>query len=152
MLRALLLRLADQEHVLILNLHHIVADGWSVGVLTRELGELYAAALNGQPAQLPELPVQYSDYAYWQRQWLSAQTLEQQLGYWRDQLANLEPLELPTDHPRPAVRSGWGAARGFQLARELTTQLKELSRGWGATLHQMLLAAFFVLLRRYTGQ
>ncbi|MFE1200060.1 condensation domain-containing protein, partial [Streptomyces olivaceoviridis] len=108
LLRAFVIRLADDEALLLISVHHIVADGWSMEVLTRELSALYAAALTKTPADLPEPALQYADFAIWQRQWLTGDVLERQLGYWRERLAGLEPLELPTDRPRPPVRSGQG--------------------------------------------
>ncbi|TMC08483.1 MAG: amino acid adenylation domain-containing protein [Chloroflexi bacterium] len=152
LLRVLLLRLADDERVLVLNQHHIVTDGWSHSVLVAELGELYAAEVEGRAPALPELRVQYEDYAHWQRRWLSGEELERQLGYWREALAGLEPLELPTDRPRPPVRSSRGGSHELRLDAGLTSRLRELGRARGATLHQVLMAALMVLLWRYTGQ
>ncbi|MFD8789107.1 condensation domain-containing protein, partial [Kitasatospora sp. NPDC059599] len=108
LLRVCLVRVSAEDHVLVLAMHHIVADGWSIGVLSRELGELYAAAVEGRGGVLPVLPVQYADFAVWQREWLRGGVLERQLGYWRGRLAGVEPLELPTDFVRPAERSGRG--------------------------------------------
>ncbi|WP_437667767.1 amino acid adenylation domain-containing protein [Sorangium sp. So ce1182] len=153
LLRTTLLRLGEQEHVLLLTLHHIVSDGWSLGVLVRELGALYEAFSNGVASPLPELPIQYADYAVWQRAWLSGEVLEAQLAYWKKQLSGApSALELPTDRPRPAVRTSRGAALPVTLPRELSTALAALSRREGVTLFMTLLAAFQVLLHRYTGQ
>src|SRR5262249_45462775 len=105
LLRTALLRLSAREHVLLLTLHHIITDGWSNGVLVRELTTLYQSYVCGQLSPLPPLPIQYADYAIWQRAWLSGEVLDEQMAYWRKQLADLEPLELPTDHPRPAIQS-----------------------------------------------
>jgi amino acid adenylation domain-containing protein len=152
LLRARLLRLGEAEHWLLLTLHHIVTDGWSSGILRRELSVLYEAFREGKPTPLPELPVQYADYAVWQREWLRGEVLEEQLSYWKHALADLPVLELPTDRPRPAVASNRGGRLGFELGEDLTRALKELGRREGATLFMTLLAAFQVLLYRYTAQ
>ena len=123
-----------------------------MGVFWRELGALYEAFSRGEPSPLEELPVQYADYALWQRQWLRGEVLEEQLGYWKDQLAELPVLELPTDHPRPAVQTHRGARRSLTLPEWLTRALKELSRQEGTTLFMVLLGAFQALLARYSGQ
>ncbi|MDL2082277.1 condensation domain-containing protein, partial [Streptomyces sp. GXMU-J15] len=149
LLRVCLVRVSDEDHVLVLAMHHIVSDGWSIGVLTRELGELYAAAVEERDAKLPELPVQYADFAIWQRQWLQGDVLQRQLGYWRNQLAGLEPLELPTDHPRPAERTGKGASVEFDLPGDLTAGLRAVAAGTGTSLYMVLLAAFNILLGTY---
>jgi amino acid adenylation domain-containing protein len=150
--RARLLRLGEEEHILLISMHHIVSDGWSMGVLWRELGALYEAFSGGGPSPLPELPIQYADYALWQRQWLRGGALDEQLGYWKEQLAELPVLELPTDHPRPAVQTHRGARRSLTLPESLTQALKELSRREGTTLFMVLLGALQVLLSRYSGQ
>jgi amino acid adenylation domain-containing protein len=153
MMRAVLLRLTTDEHVLFLTLHHIAADDWSFGVLIRELSVLYRAFSLGQPSSLPELPVQYADFAAWQRAWLTGEMLEAQLSYWRGQLAGAPPLlELPTDRPRPAVQSSRGGVETLWLDARLCVALKRLSREEGATLFMTLLAAFQALLSRYTHQ
>ena len=152
LVRARLLRLAPSEHWLLLSLHHIVTDGWSMGVLFNELSALYGAYRQGEASPLAELPVQYADYALWQREWLQGEVLEQQLAYWRQALTELPVLELPTDRPRPMVASYRGARVSFELGEALTRGLKELSRREGATLFMTLLAAFQVLLYRYSGQ
>ncbi|HOR01588.1 MAG TPA: amino acid adenylation domain-containing protein, partial [Anaerolineae bacterium] len=153
LVRAMLLRLAAEEHVILLTMHHIVSDGWSLDVLLRELGALYAACAAGRPSPLPPLPVQYADYAAWQRERLAGEALEQQLAYWRQQLAGAPPtLDLPTDRPRPATQSFHGAHRAFALPDALAQALSALSRGEGATLFMTLLAAFQALLARYTGE
>jgi amino acid adenylation domain-containing protein len=153
MLRAGLLRLGAEEHVLSLTLHHIVSDGWSMGVLVREVAALYAAFAAGRPSPLEELPIQYADYAEWQRSWLEGEVLAEQLSYWRGQLAGAPPaLELPTDRPRPAVQSFKGAYEAFSLSEELSDALKQLCQREGVTLFVTLLAAFQTLLYRYTGQ
>jgi amino acid adenylation domain-containing protein len=153
LLRAKLLRLDEAEHVLLLTIHHIVSDGWSLGVLMRELAVLYEAFSSGKPASLPELPIQYADFAIWQREWLSGEVLESNLAYWKHQLGGeLLILELPTDRPRPLVQTYRGARQSFELSKDLTDALKVLSRREEVTLFMTLLAAFKVLLYRYTGQ
>jgi amino acid adenylation domain-containing protein len=152
LLRAALLRLSPEEHLLVLTLHHIVSDAWSLDVLFRELAALYEAFCLGKPSPLPELPVQYADFAVWQRQWLAGSVLESQLSYWRSQLGgSLSALELPCDFPRPAVQDYRGASQSLVLPAELTRSLKALSRDCGCTLFMTLLAAFKTLLYRYTG-
>src|SRR5215212_8582567 len=150
--RAGLLRLGEEEHVLLVTMHHVVSDGWSLGVFWRELGALYEAFVRGEPSPLEEPPVQYADYALWQRRWLTGEVLGEQLGYWKDQLAELPVLELPADHPRPAVRTRLGASQELVLPESLTRALKELSRQEGTTLFMVLLGAFQALLARYSGQ
>jgi amino acid adenylation domain-containing protein len=153
LLRTTALRLGSEEHVLLLTMHHIISDGWSIGVLVREVAALYAAFLEGEVSPLPELLVQYADYAVWQREWLQGAALDEQLAYWREQLGpGLPILELPTDRPRPRVQTFQGASLTFELSRSLTDELKALSRRSGVTLFMTLLAAFQVLLARYTGQ
>src|SRR5437870_4398163 len=153
LLRGKLLRLGEEEHVLLLTVHHIVSDGWSVGVLVRELGVLYEAYAAGKESPLPELPIQYADYAEWQRENLQGEVLEEQLEYWRKQLGGELPVvELPGDHVRPAVRSYRGAQQEWRVSREVTEKLKQMSQKEGATLFMTLLAAFDVLLARYSGQ
>jgi len=148
-----LLRLADEEHVFLLNMHHIIFDGWSFDVLFRELTALYTAFSNGKPSPLPVLPLQYCDFALWQRMWLRGAMLEAQLTYWKQQLGgNLPLLELPTDRPRPPLQSYRGACQSLVLPQYLTEALKALSRQEGVTLFMTLLAAFKTLLYRYTGQ
>ena len=133
-------------------MHHIVSDGWSMGVLVREVAALYSAFSTGQPVPLEELPIQYADYAVWQREWLRGEVLERQLSYWREQLAGAPAvLELPSDHPRPAVQSFRGSFEPVMVPAEVTTRLKELSRREGVTLFMLLLGAWQVLLSRYTG-
>ncbi|HEY4424511.1 MAG TPA: amino acid adenylation domain-containing protein, partial [Pyrinomonadaceae bacterium] len=153
LLRVRLLRLSEEEHVLLVTMHHIVSDGWSMGVLVREVGMLYPALCAGAESPLEELAIQYADYAVWQREWLSGEVLDQQLSYWREQLAGAPAvLELPSDRVRPAVQSFRGADQPFVVSERLTAALKEMSRGEGVTLFMTLLAAFKVLLYRYTGQ
>ncbi|MCP4659192.1 MAG: amino acid adenylation domain-containing protein, partial [bacterium] len=152
LLRLTLLRLADRDHVLLLNLHHIISDGWSTGVLHRELATLYEAFASRRPSPLAPLPVRYVDFAVWQRQWLRGRLLEVQLDYWRRQLRGLPEPELPTDRPRPPEPSYRGAGCRLELGPELTRRLRELSRRSGGTLYMTLLAAFFTLLHRLTGE
>ncbi|WP_147333293.1 condensation domain-containing protein, partial [Archangium gephyra] len=150
--RTHLLRLSANEHVLLLNMHHIISDGWSSGVLVRELAALYEAHLQGKPAALPELAVQYADYALWQRQWRS-EVLEQQLSYWSKQLAGMpQALELPTDKARPPVQSFRGASIPVVLSKPLSEKLEQLCEREGVTPFMALLAAFQLLLSRYSGQ
>ena len=151
--RIRLFQLEDEEHVLHFNMHHIISDFWSFGVMAREIAALYTAFIKGKPADLPELPVQYADYAVWQRQWLQGEALEAQLNYWKDKLGGELPvLELPTDRPRPAVQTHRGAIESLALSKELTEALQAISRREGVTLFMTLLAAFKTLLYRLTGQ
>jgi len=153
LLRAKLLRLSASEHVLLLTMHHIVSDGWSLGVLVKEMGALYQAYAQGASSPLAELAVQYADYAVWQREYLQGEVLEQQLRYWREQLAGAAPvLELPADRPRPQFQTFNGSVLSFGLPVELSEKLMALSRREGATLFMTLFAAFVMVLHRYTGQ
>ncbi|HEY7124282.1 MAG TPA: amino acid adenylation domain-containing protein [Ktedonobacterales bacterium] len=155
LLRTAMLRLAEEEFMLLLSMHHIISDGWSKGVLMRELLTLYQTLLY-HPEQaascLPEQPIQYADFAVWQRQWLQGKALEEQLAYWKGQLADLPPLQMPTDHPHPTARTIEGAATARMLAAGLAEQLIALSRQEKCSLFMVLLAALNVLLSRYTGQ
>ena len=153
LMRAMLLRLSEQEHVLLITIHHIISDGWSMGVLTHELTHFYNAFNLNQPvANLPELPIQYADYAVWQRDWLQGEVLEKQLDYWRAQLADLTVLQLPTDKHRPAQLTYRGNRQTVHLSAVLTQALKTLSQQNNVTLFMTLLAGFQVLLYRYSGQ
>ncbi len=152
MLRAVLLRISENEHLLLVVLHHIASDGWSVTVLVKELAELYEAALQGREPNLPELPVQYRDYAHWQREYLQGEVLEQQQNYWKQKLAGLETLQLPTDFVRPSVQSIRGGRIEVNFDRKLTQKLEQFSKKEGVTLYMSMLAAFKVLLYRYSGQ
>jgi amino acid adenylation domain-containing protein len=153
LIRLKLLRLDAEEHVLLLSMHHIIGDGWSTGVLIRELAAIYKAFSAGQPSPLEELSLQYADFTLWQQEWLSGEVLETHLAYWRQQLAGAPPvLELPTNRPRPAVASFRGATHFFHLSTQLTEDLKALSRGEGVTLYMTLLGAFQTILYRYSGQ
>ena len=152
LLRATVLRLGEHEHVGLLTMHHIVADGWSTGILIRELAILYESYCSARPSPLPELTIQYADFAHWQREWLTGEILESQLIYWKQHLAGAPLLELPTDHPRPATQTFRGAYQSLVLPKTVGDGLKALSRREGVTLFMTLLAAFQILLHRYTGQ
>ncbi|MEM9163031.1 MAG: condensation domain-containing protein, partial [Cyanobacteria bacterium P01_F01_bin.4] len=153
MIRATLVRLKSDQHVLLFTMHHIASDGWSMGIFKHELSVLYQAYAQGQANPLPELPIQYADFAQWQRQWLSGQVLDTQLNYWKQQLAGAPPvLALPTDHPRPAQPAHRGSHVAFTLPPALTDGLKALSQKQGATLYMTLLAALNTLLYRYSQQ
>lgn len=153
LLRAKLLRLSPTEQVLLLTMHHIVSDGWSMGVLYRELTVLYEAYSQGKPSPLPELPIQYADYGVWQRAYLEGEVIETQLAYWKQQLAGAPPmLDLPTDRPRPPLETFQGTNQPFALSHSLSAGLKQLCRREGVTLFMALLAAFKILLSRYTRQ
>jgi len=152
LIRSTLLRLGEADHVLLLTIHHIAFDGWSLSVLARELAALYKAFCAGHPQPLPELFIQYSDYAHWQRQWLQGDVLQTQLAYWKRQLAGVPVLDLPTDRPRPPVQTFRGAKQPLVLSGRLTEELKLLSRREGVTPFMSLLAAFTTLLYSYTGQ
>jgi amino acid adenylation domain-containing protein len=152
LLRTTLLRVHEQKHILLFAVHHIVSDAWSTGLLIHELGELYSAFVAGRDPNLPELPIQYSDFAVWQRQWLQGAVLNEQLAYWKKQLGNNLPvLELPTDRPRPPLQTFQGSTISFSLPPALSKSLKALSQSERATIFMTLLAAFKVLLHRYTG-
>ncbi len=152
LLRAFLVRLGFGEHALLLTLHHIVADAWSIGILIREMSALYRAFANGAPSPLPELPIQYADFALWQRGWLQGEALDAEVSWWRRRLADAPALtELPGDRPRPAVQSFRGARVSTLLPAALAQKLTSLAHRSGATLFMILLAAFQVLLRRASG-
>ncbi|MBR8840975.1 MAG: non-ribosomal peptide synthetase, partial [Stigonema ocellatum SAG 48.90 = DSM 106950] len=153
LIRCTLLHICAREYVLLLTMHHIVSDGWSMGVFISELCALYQAACNGVPSPLSELPIQYADFAVWQRQWLSGVVLETQLNYWRDQLLGApQLLQLPTDRPRPVVQTYRGRTQSFTVVGDLKQKLQSLSQESGTTLFMTLLAAFATLLYRYSGQ
>ncbi len=152
LLRTTLLRIHDKKHILLFAVHHIVSDAWSTGLLIHELGQLYSAFVAGRTPNLPELPIQYSDFAVWQRQWLQGAVLNEQLTYWKKQLGhNLPALQLPADRPRPPLQTFRGATILFSLPPALSKSLKALSQSERATLFMTLLTAFKVLLHRYTG-
>ncbi len=151
--RATLLRLGAEEHIVLVVMHHIVSDGWSLGVLIRELGALYTAFSQGRESPLAALPVQYADYALWQRGWLQGSALEQQMAYWTQRLSGANTaLDLPLDRPRPKVQSFRGASLSFAIPKVLSEQLQMLARTEGATLFMVLLAGFQHLLSRWSGQ
>ncbi|HEX8361991.1 MAG TPA: condensation domain-containing protein, partial [Longimicrobium sp.] len=151
--RGRLIRLAQDDHVLLVTMHHIVSDGWSMGVLTREMSALYAAFLRGEEDPLPPLPVQYADYAAWQRGWVDGEVLQAQADYWKETLTGApELLELPADHPRPARPDHAGALVGLELDEELTAGLKALSQRRGTTLYMTVLAGWATVLSRLAGQ
>ncbi|MGE5659086.1 MAG: amino acid adenylation domain-containing protein [Actinomycetota bacterium] len=153
LLRVTLLQLKVEESILLLTLHHIIFDGWSVGVFLQELAALYQAFFTEKPSPLPELPIQYADFAIWQREWLAGERLQTQLNYWKKQLSDAPPLlELPADRPRPPVQTYRGSKASFLIPKTLTEALKNLSRQENTTLFMALLAAFKTLLYRYTGQ
>lgn len=153
LMRTALVRLDETDHVLLLSMHHIISDGWSMSVLVREVSALYAAETEGRELALPELPIQYADFAAWQREWLQGEVLDEQLNYWRTQLEGAAPaLELPTDRPRPALVSYRGGRAEFLVSLEVTERLRQLSEAEGATLFMTLVAAFNTLLYRYSGQ
>src|ERR1043165_6174021 len=153
LLRVLLVRLATDEHWFISTMHHIVSDGWSMAVFVREIGRLYEAYEAGEPSALQELPVQYGDYAVWQREWLSGPVLEEQVNYWKQQLSGAPAVsELPTERVRSGVQSHRGGGERVELSSELRERLEELSRHEGVTLFMTLLAVWQVLLHRYTNQ
>ncbi|MGO4294958.1 amino acid adenylation domain-containing protein [Chitinophaga sp. RAB17] len=151
-LRVYLIEIGADNHILVVVLHHIASDGWSTGIIVKELVELYGAYTTGRSAQLPVMDIQYADYAVWQRQHLSGEVLEEKLAYWKKKLADTAPLELPTDYTRPAIQSTRGAISRFQLGPQLHADIQQLCKQEGTTLFMTLLAAFNVLLHRYSGQ
>jgi tyrocidine synthetase-3 len=152
LLRVTLLKLKEEEHLLVLTEHHLIHDGWTQGVLLREFIEIFTAYSEGKAHTLPGLPIQYADFAIWQRNYLQGEVLEQHLDYWKEKLSGLGPvLELPTDRPRPPVISGEGAMKAFHLSGPLSLQLKDFSRRNGVTLFMTMLAVFKIFLFRYTG-
>lgn len=152
LLRSQLWQLEGTEYLFLIALHHIIFDEWSSGVLIRELGQLYTAFAQGKPPALPELPIQYADFAHWQRQWLQGDVLKQQLAYWKQQLQDVPRLSLPGARPRPQIPSHRGASQLIEFPQRLLADLEELSQKTGVTLFMTLLAAFAALLHRYTGQ
>jgi aspartate racemase len=152
LIRTTLLSLGEQEFIFLLTMHHIIFDGWSFTILLRELSEIYEAFAAGRPSPLPELPVQYGDFAVWQRRWLRGDALEAKLSYWRQQLADLPLLQLPTDYPRPAFQSFEGARCTLEIPRSLCDAIRALGATEGMTPFMTLLTAFKALLYRYAGQ
>jgi amino acid adenylation domain-containing protein len=152
LIRASLFLLGERDHAVLLTMHHIITDGWSFGVAAAELATIYAAFREGHPSPLPEPSLQYADYSAWQRNWLQGEVLDTLLGYWRGQLGAVRPLELPTDRPRPPVRSTRGDLLRFTIPRELSESLNDLGRREGATPFMVVMAAFQLLLARTSGQ
>ncbi|MGA9771257.1 MAG: amino acid adenylation domain-containing protein [Blastocatellia bacterium] len=153
LLLSTLLRLDPHKHALLLTMHHIISDGWSMEIWVKEVTEIYRAFSSGEPSSLPALPVQYADFALWQRQWLESEELVNQLSYWKQRLENALPvLELPTDYPRPPIQSFKGATQSFTLPKPLIDSLEAMSRSYGVTIFMTMLAGFKVLLARYTRQ
>src|SRR4030088_463361 len=153
LLRTVLVRLGPDQYLLILAMHHIITDGWSIAVLFRELTRYYEAIANGEDANLPELPLQYSDYAQWQREYMTGDALARQVGYWNGKLAGAQTiLDLPTDHPRPTSHSWHGSSEELTLDSDILAELKTFAQAEGATLFMVALATFQALLRRYTMQ
>jgi len=151
--RVKLVRLCDDEHLIGLTMHHIISDGWSMDVVVREFAALYTAFADGRPSPLGELPIQYADYAVWQREWLQGAALKEQTDYWRGHLAGAPPtLELPTDRPRSGSRSNRGATEYFSIPAEVGEKLRAVAQAHEATTFMVLLAAYSVLLTRYSGQ
>lgn len=153
LMRVLVLKIAEHEHAILLTMHHIISDGWSMSLLIEEVGALYSAYMEGRPSPLPELDLQYRDFAVWQRNWLSGNVLEQQLEYWRGQLGTSVPvLDIATDHPRPARPHFYGATHAFNVPQSLSLSLQSVSQTEGVTMFMVMLAAWQTLLSRYTGQ
>lgn len=153
LVRCLLIRLNQNEHLLLLVMHHIIFDGWSVGIFSQELSRFYQAITSGEEISLSELPIQYADFAYWQKQQDKSESLSRQLSYWQKQLkGELPVLELPTDYPRPPIKTSLGERHQFKLSPSLSKKLKSLAQYQSVTLFVLLLTAFNVLLYRYTGQ
>jgi len=153
LMRARVWRIEDNEYVLLMTLHHIISDGWAMDVLIREVVTFYQAGFSGQPVALPPLPIQYADYAVWQRHWMQGTVLDAQLTYWKDRLGDAPPaLELPTDRPRPAMQTYRGACCEFTVSGELLQKVTALSRRHSLTLYMTLLTAFTALLHHYSGQ
>ena len=152
MLRASLIRLADDEHILVVTMHHIASDGWSISILVREVVELYESFIQRQAPALIPLSIQYPDYAIWQKNYLQGDVLDRKLDYWKQKLSGVSAIQLPTDRARPAVRSNQGAMHGFAIDKNLVDRLQQLSQQNGVTLFMTLLGAFNVLLHRYSDQ
>jgi hypothetical protein len=152
MLRAELLSLREDDHVLVVTLHHIASDGWSTSILVGEVVELYNSWDQQCASSLSSLNVQYSDFSIWQRNYLQAEVLDKKLGYWKKKLHEVTPMQLPTDFVRPAVQSARGSSTSFTVDKQLSEQLHQLSKQQNVTLFMLMLAACKVLLYRYTGQ
>jgi hypothetical protein len=152
MLRVSLVQLSEDEYIAMMTTHHIVLDGWSMSVLIREIAALYEMFAAGKEASLPELPIQYADFAVWQQNWLRGEALETQLSYWQKQLAGVPRLAVPTDKPRPPIQTFSGTIETFTISSEISNGVRVLSRQSGVTVFMTLVAAFNILLQRYTGQ
>ena len=153
LLRALLIKEADQDHVLVVTMHHIISDGWSIGVMVRELGEIYRAEIEGREAKIEELQVQYGDFAEWQREWLKGEVLEREMEYWKEQLSDAPHiLNLPTDYPRRETLSARGSTQQFFLDESFSEAIRALGSEEAATPFMVLMSAFQLLLYRYSGQ
>ena len=152
MLRATLINLDKSEHLLLVTMHHIASDGWSMPVIVKEIASLYNSYDKALPVDLPELEIQYADYAIWQRNYLQGEVLDKKINYWKNKLSGVAALELPTDYQRPSVYSTRGEVKGFNISKELTDKLNSLSQEEGVTLFMVLLSAFKILLQRYGGQ
>ncbi|HND19984.1 MAG TPA: amino acid adenylation domain-containing protein, partial [Acidobacteriota bacterium] len=152
LVRALLVKLAEHDHIFMVTMHHIVCDGWSIQILVRELITLYLAFSEHKPSPLVPLPVQYADFAHWQQEWFTGEVMQRQVDYWKTQLADCSPLQLPTDFPRPPIQTHRGSKTTFHFSPELSEKLRTLSQSEGATLFMTLLAGFQTLLYRYSGQ
>jgi amino acid adenylation domain-containing protein len=152
LLRVHLIKLKDREHLMVIIMHHIACDGWSKSLFVKELSELYEAFIQHRDANLAQLQIQFSDFAVWQRQYLQGELLDKKLGYWKEKLSSVAPLELPTDYPRPEAQSSKGTSTDYKIDEHLSSELTKLSQRHGTTLFATLLAAFKVLLYRYSGQ
>ena len=152
MLRATLIKLNEEEHLLLVTMHHIASDGWSMPVIVKEIASLYNSYDKGLPVGMPSLEIQYADYAIWQRNYLQGEVLDKKINYWKNKLTGVAALELPTDHQRPSVHTTRGEVKGFNISKELTDKLNALSQEEGVTLFMVLLASFKILLQRYSGQ
>ncbi|MFN2440683.1 MAG: condensation domain-containing protein, partial [Chitinophagaceae bacterium] len=152
MVRASLIKLSEQEHVLIVTMHHIASDAWSTPIIVREVMELYAAYIEDRPARLVPLPIQYADYALWQRNYLCGEVLDKKIDYWENKLSDVVPLQLPTDYTRPALKTTRGAAISFNIDKKLSDQIQIFCQQQGASLYMTLLAVFKVLMHRYSNQ
>jgi len=151
-LRADLIKLSEDDHILVVTMHHIASDAWSRSILVKEVVALYEGYASGRPVDLPSLEIQYADFALWQREYMQGEILEEKLGYWKEKLNGVLPLHLPTDYNRPAIQSSRGATIGFKMDKDLSDHLVSLSHQQGTTLFMTLLAALKVLLHRYSGQ
>jgi amino acid adenylation domain-containing protein len=152
-IRVVLLKIADDDYALVVNIHHIVMDGWSKGIMLQEMMDLYEAFSQGKPSPLKELPVQYTDYVHWHHEWMQGKLFESQLDYWKKQLADVPPvLEIPTDHPRPNLPTGRGSLEPFSFSKPEFQALNDLARQENVTLFMVLTATYSILLYRYTGQ